>query len=63
MVCGLMFFGADHVIFASDSPMDPEKGPGYIRETIRIIDELDISDEDRMKIYQTNAQRLLKLAF
>jgi aminocarboxymuconate-semialdehyde decarboxylase len=59
--CGLEFFGADQVLFASDSPFDPEKGPGYIRETIRVIDALDISDDDRYKIYEGNARRLLKL--
>jgi predicted TIM-barrel fold metal-dependent hydrolase len=56
--CGLKFFGADKVLFASDSPFDPEKGPMFIRETIRVIDALDISEADRRKIYQENAERL-----
>jgi aminocarboxymuconate-semialdehyde decarboxylase len=60
-VCGLEFFGVDNVLFASDSPFDPEKGPGYIRETIKIVDALQISDEDRQKIYEGNARRLLGL--
>jgi aminocarboxymuconate-semialdehyde decarboxylase len=60
-VCGLEFFGVDNVLFASDSPFDPEKGPGYIRETIKIVDALPISDEDRQKIYEGNARRLLGL--
>ena len=59
--CGLDFFGVDNLLFASDSPFDPEKGPGYIRETIKIIDDLDISEEDRHKIYEGNARRLLKI--
>ena len=59
--CGLEFFGVDKVVFASDSPFDPEKGPMYIRETIKILDELDISDEDRETIYHGNAERLLRL--
>lgn len=59
--CGLEFFGADKVLFASDSPFDPEKGPGYIRETIKIIAELPISNSDRQKIFEGNAKRLLKL--
>ena len=59
--CGLEFFGADHVLFASDSPFDPEKGPAYIRETIKVIDNLSISEEDRQKIYEGNARRLLKI--
>lgn len=61
LICGMEFFGADHIVFASDSPFDPEKGPGYIRETTRLIDSWDISDADRQKIYQDNAVRLLKL--
>ena len=61
-ICGLEFFGADNVLFASDSPFDPEKGPGYIRETIKVIEELPISDEDRKKIFEGNARRLLKLS-
>jgi aminocarboxymuconate-semialdehyde decarboxylase len=59
--CGLEFFGADNVLFASDSPFDPEKGPGYIRETIKVIAELPISDTDRQKIFEGNAKKLLKL--
>ena len=39
-VCGLNFFGAGHVLFASDAPFDPERGPMYIRETIAILDRL-----------------------
>jgi len=59
--CGLSFFGPDRVLFASDSPFDPEKGPMYIRQTIDIVDGLDVSDEDRAKIYRDNALKLLKL--
>lgn len=60
-LCALDFFGADHILFASDAPFDPERGPMYIRETIGIIDGLDISGEDRAKIYHQNAIDLLKL--
>lgn len=59
--CGLDFFGVDHVLFASDSPFDPEKGPGYIRETIRVINELPISNDDRKMIFEGNARRLLRI--
>ena len=61
MECGLDFFGVDKVLFASDSPFDPEKGPGYIRETIRCIEELPISAADRFKIYEGNARKMLRL--
>ncbi|QBI20816.1 amidohydrolase [Egibacter rhizosphaerae] len=60
--CGLEFFGADHVLFASDCPFDPEKGPGFIRETIRVLDEADYLDEaTRAQIYEGNAKRLMRL--
>ena len=59
MVCGLDFYGADKVLFASDSPFDPEKGPGYIRDTIAILEALPLSSEDREKICFRNAQKLM----
>jgi predicted TIM-barrel fold metal-dependent hydrolase len=61
--CGLKFFGTDHVVFASDAPFDPEGGPVYIRETLKVIDSLDISEADRQKIYQDNAERLFNRGF
>jgi uncharacterized protein len=60
-VCGLGFFGADRVLFASDAPFDPEKGPMYIRETIAVVDRLPIGDDERERIYWRNAVSLLKL--
>jgi aminocarboxymuconate-semialdehyde decarboxylase len=61
MQCGLSFFGADHVLFSSDMPFDPEKGPSFIRASIRDVERLPISDADREKIYAGNARRLLRL--
>ncbi|MEW6669508.1 MAG: amidohydrolase family protein [Thermodesulfobacteriota bacterium] len=61
-VCGLKFFGADRVLFASDSPFDPERGSAYIRWTIDLLNELDITSEERKAIFEGNAKRLLKLA-
>ena len=59
--CGLEFFGADRVLFGTDMPFDPEKGLGFIRDTIRAVDALEISPEVRKQIYEDNARRLLKL--
>ena len=61
MECGLRFFGVDRVVFASDFPFDPEKGTFNIRETIKDIDGLPISEADRKQIYEGNARRLLRL--
>jgi aminocarboxymuconate-semialdehyde decarboxylase len=59
--CGLAFFGIDHVLFASDTPFEPQPGL-YIRETIRVIESLGLADEDKQRIYCGNAQRLLNLS-
>ncbi|HLK67109.1 MAG TPA: amidohydrolase family protein [Bryobacteraceae bacterium] len=58
--CGLSFFGVDQVLFASDTPFEPEPGM-YIRETIDLLDQLEIANEDRERIYWKNAQQLLRL--
>jgi uncharacterized protein len=58
--CGLSFFGIDRVLFASDTPFEPEPGL-YIRETIEVIDRLPIADHDRARIYSGNAAALLNL--
>ena len=58
--CGLSFFGEDHVLFASDTPFEPEPGL-YIRETLDVIDRLAIPDDARARIYAGNALKLLKL--
>jgi len=61
--CGLEFYGVDKVVFASDCPFDPEGGTQYIRETIRIVDGLDISQSDRERIYFRNIEKLTGTRF
>jgi len=46
------------VVFASDCPFDKEKGPGYIRSTIAVLESLDLTPSDREKISYKNAQTL-----
>ena len=58
MVAGLDFYEIDKILFASDCPFDPEKGTMYIRETIRILDELGLSKSDRAKIDHQNLEKL-----
>jgi uncharacterized protein len=54
IACGLDFFGADHIVFATDTPLGP------IAPTIASIESLDIDDEARRKIYIGNAEKLIK---
>ncbi len=59
--CGLDFYGTDRCLFASYCPFDPEGGPLYIRETIRCLDTVEITDDQRAALYEGNARKLLKL--
>jgi uncharacterized protein len=59
--CGIDFFGCDHVMFGSDCPFDPEGGPLFIRDIIKVLDEIDVTEDERRKIYQLNAERMLRL--
>jgi aminocarboxymuconate-semialdehyde decarboxylase len=59
--CAIEFFGVERILFASDSPFDPEKGPGYIRSTIENIESLGLDDADRDAIYEGNARRVIGL--
>jgi uncharacterized protein len=61
LACGLAFFGADRVVFASDCPFDPEGGPMFIREGIRSIEDLKLPEGDKRKIYFGNALKLLRM--
>jgi predicted TIM-barrel fold metal-dependent hydrolase len=58
--CGLEFFGLEHVVFASDMPFEPAPGL-YARETIRCVEALGLTNEQKDQIYRGNAERLLKM--
>jgi predicted TIM-barrel fold metal-dependent hydrolase len=55
--CGLEFFGADHVVFATDAPLGP------IAPTLKAVESLDLDAADRRKIFVGNAEKLLKMKF
>jgi len=56
--CGLAFFGVDKTLFASDAPFDPEGGRMYIRETLKVIERLELAPEARRAVYEGNLRRL-----
>ncbi len=60
-VCGLEFYPTERVLFASDCPFDPEKGPGYIRATIKVLESIEMPADKREKISFRNAQALFGL--
>jgi predicted TIM-barrel fold metal-dependent hydrolase len=59
--CGIDFYGTGKVLFGTDCPFDPQGGPLFIRETIKALDGLKLSKEDKRRIYFGNALRMLKL--
>ena len=61
MECGLAFFGAERVLFGTDMPFDPEKGPGFIRDTIEAMEGMRATAAEKAKIYEGNARRMLRL--
>ena len=60
-MCGLDFFGADHILFGTDMPFDSEIGLVAVRRTVEAIERMSISDSDKRKIFEENARRLLRL--
>ncbi|MCX8023462.1 MAG: amidohydrolase [Syntrophorhabdaceae bacterium] len=60
---GLSFFGSDNLVFASDYPYPggPTGGEKAVMENIESIKAMDISDEDKAKIFSGNAKRILKI--
>lgn len=61
MRCGHDFFTTDRAVFATDAPFDPEGGAHLIGGTIKALDALEVTDEERARIYAGNALKLLKL--
>jgi len=59
--CALAFFGSHHLLFGTDFPFDTRMGASFIEGTIKAIEGLAISAEEREGIYGANAARLLRL--
>ena len=53
----MAFFGADHVVFATDAPFAP------IGATIKALEVLQLSQDDRRKVCVGNAEKLLGMTF
>jgi len=58
MHLGLSFYDLDKIVFASDCPFDPEKGTMYARETLRILEGIDMPKADKEKIWHGNLERI-----
>jgi predicted TIM-barrel fold metal-dependent hydrolase len=60
---GLAFYDPDKILFASDCPFDPEKGTMYIRETLRIIETIDMPKAVRENIWHGNLEAICGVKF
>jgi uncharacterized protein len=58
--CAYEFFGAGHMLFASDMPFDPVQG-SFIRDTIADVEALEIDAAERERIFAGNARELLRV--
>jgi aminocarboxymuconate-semialdehyde decarboxylase len=64
LMCGYSLFGADKMLFASDYPYPggAAKGDIALGEVIESVERMNITDEEKAKIFSKNARKLLKLA-
>lgn len=63
LMCGYDFFGSEHMLFGTDMPEGSYSEPGVVglKLAVKGIDCMPISDLDKKKIYEGNAQRILRL--
>ena len=63
-MCGYALFGADKMLFASDYPYPggAEKCDIAVGEVIESVERMNITDEEKAKIFSKNARKILKLS-
>lgn len=61
LMCGYAFFGAEHILFATDMPHDSQGGERYIRDTIAGVERMDIPEPEKRKIFGDNARQMFRL--
>jgi uncharacterized protein len=61
LMCADEFFGADHMVFATDTPYDDELGARLYRETIPAVQAMPVDERSRRQIFSGNASHLFRL--
>lgn len=61
LACGLEFFGADRVLFATDMPFDTQGGLKYVEIALEAMEALDAPANDKEKIFELNARTIFRL--
>lgn len=62
LMCAYQFFGADRLLFGTDVPFDPTLGDHGTERTVDAINQMDIPESDKRKIFVENARKLLRIA-
>jgi len=63
LMSGYSFFGPDRLLFGTDMPLGSGMGGyGLTYETIQSVEKMDIPAEDKKKIFEGNARRVINLA-
>ncbi|MBW1828328.1 MAG: hypothetical protein JRI74_02785 [Deltaproteobacteria bacterium] len=60
-MCGHAFCGTDHMLFATDMPFDNELGERFTRQTIEAIEQMDIDNTDKNKIFEQNISKMIRI--
>ena len=60
-MCGYAFFGADHILFGTDAPYGSHGNRTVMDMTIQSVEQMQISDAEKKKIFEDNARKILKL--
>jgi aminocarboxymuconate-semialdehyde decarboxylase len=63
LMCGHAFFGTDHMLFGSDYPYPggAERGDVALGEVIRSVEMMDVTKEEKTRIFSKNTRRILRL--
>lgn len=57
--CMYSFYGSDHIIFGSDGPFDAEDGRVTKRDSLSVVKDLPIPQEEKDRIFQGNLMKLI----
>jgi predicted TIM-barrel fold metal-dependent hydrolase len=61
LMCAYHFFGEDRLLFGSDAPYDVQQGALSVNQTLQAIEDMDVPELSKTKIYEDNARNLLRL--
>ena len=61
LMCAYDFYGAEKMLFGTDSPFDAQLGDYGTKRTIRAVEQMDIPEREKRMIFEGNARKLLRL--